>query len=866
MKLMKIFLFGGMLISGILCAVAQNPAPPLVDLWISQPENGVITNDGGHAKVILGKDTQIISGALGISALKFDGAKDSAAKLELDKTITDKLDGFDFTISFWVRLDSVPSGIPNRTGLGVNFGGDRKFSISYPAVGPNSASFSSVSPLEAGKWHQIAFTYSIDKEEMKLYLDGNLHQSAAGAELFPLKLTFSEIGSFDGALAGIRMWDRALQEEELVFVALDSKSFDEYRNLLRDFEPQGKGLLQMREALIGRINALRSKDSIPLSEYDTLVKQINTAMKLADAAKALKGTSLADAPFALMEVRPISSIIRTPEAFPPDAEYTANLRVAAAKGEYEPFSFIVHPYADIEKFEMIPGDFKSEDGAVIPASAIDRKVVKCWYQANWNSYFNSGNQILVPDLLLNDDTLVKVDEIKRKNYLRIDYPKESEYCDVNFSGSFENVKPFNYCLEPVKDAATLQPVKLIPGRGTQFWFTVHVPENAKPGLYTSKVVTKCDGKDSGTFTVTLRVYPFELPPAKTSYNLSEDYITFIIGVSLGRYLSMTKDLPEAERIIKMDYANMAAHNIHHPGTSVFDGTEQSKKVFLRDVTLQKEAGMRQKPVCSAGSGEDFGFIRNEEKKERTLEDHKESQEKFKKKMELVLPVIKEAYGHDDIHFYGIDEAQHPGTLRAMSPYRDILFRMGAKVFTSGWDDNYLYLPAYENIHAQAAVIDKKIADRWHAIKGKVVSYAGPFAGPDNPELMRRSHGMKMYRADYDGFFMLSYVEGLHSWNERVNGRYRNFTMAYPTVNGPINSIAFEGLREGIDDIRYATLLRTLAEECFASKNQDAIYAAKKAIAWFELTDPNSIDLDLLRMEMADHIIQMMKALGKEVKG
>ena len=116
-----------------------------------------------------------------------------------------------------------------------------------------------------------------------------------------------------------------------------------------------------------------------------------------------------------MRVQAVSSIIRTPEEFPQDAEYTPEARAAAAKGEFEPFSFIAHPYENIEKFEMKASDFKSEDGAAIPASALDMKVVKCWYQANWNSYFNSGNQILVPDLLLSDETLVKVDEVK-KNY------------------------------------------------------------------------------------------------------------------------------------------------------------------------------------------------------------------------------------------------------------------------------------------------------------------------------------------------------------------------------------------------------------------------------------------------------------------
>lgn len=849
---------------------AQNPSAPLINFEMTEASGGVIKDLTGTATITPGAKASVVSnGPLELKALKFDGTIHGTAKLDLGKA-KEKLDGFEMSYSFWVRFDSIQKQggeiTGNDTGLGLTLNPDRKFWFGLPITGPNQLGMPGVTQLELGKWHHIAFTYSIDKEEAKLYLDGDLHQALTGTELFPLKINWPEIGKFNGAIASLKIWDRALTEEEITMVKPDDNAIKFLREKLAVLDnAEGIEFQSFRDSLANEIRNLKNSPTVSVRSINALMKKINAAVRLKPAAKALAATSLAKAPFALLAIQAVSPEIRVPESFPPDAEFTANLRVAAAKGEFEPVSFIIQPYKNIEKFELVPGDFKG-DGGTIPASAIDIKVVKCWYQANWNSYFNSSNQMLVPDLLLNDENLVKVDEVKRKNYLKIDYPSGTKYCDVNFTGTFENVKPFNYCLEPVRDAKKFTSAKLVPGRGTQFWLTVHVPKDAKPGLYASKIKTVCDGAATGEITFNLRVFPFELPVAKTSYNLNEEYLTFIIGeANLANYTSLTKNIDEAERILRKDYKNMTDHNLRHLGGPAYSAGDSAEEIFTREVKLRKDAGFPLKPIISGGAADDFGYNLYLRHNKETPEKTKESMDAFKKRIDASIAMTEKLLGHKDIYYYAIDEATGADTMRFMAMYRDYIFSKGTRVISSGWGNNYMFMPSMETMHAEAAIIDKEIADRWHAIKGKLISYAGPFAGPDNPDLMRRSHGMRMYRANYDGFFMLSYVEALHSWNERVRGTYRNFSMAYPTVEGPVNSIAFEGLREGLDDIRYATLMRQLAEECFASKDLQAIYAAKKAIAWFELTDPASINLDLLRLEMADHIMQMMERLGRKVK-
>ena len=101
-------------------------------------------------------------------------------------------------------------------------------------------------------------------------------------------------------------------------------------------------------------------------------------------------------------------------------------------------------------------------------------------------------------------------------------------------------------------------------------------------------------------------------------------------------------------------------------------------------------------------------------------------------------------------------------------------------------------------------------------------------------------------------------------------------MAVLTQKGPIiNTIAFSGVRAGQDDVRYATLMYQLADECFKTGKPECVIAARKAIAWFRdqpmpTGTPGvsmSMDVDLYdyREKVTYHIISLMKVLGKNIE-
>ena len=153
----------------------------------------------------------------------------------------------------------------------------------------------------------------------------------------------------------------------------------------------------------------------------------------------------------------------------------------------------------------------------------------------------------------------------------------------------------------------------------------------------------------------------------------------------------------------------------------------------------------------------------------------------------------------------------------------------------------------------------------------MASYAGPHTGPENPDVFRRMEGLARYKAYYDGSFNYKYFSGLHPtlykkykqnvWNEFMGGSFRSMNLVYPTSSGMIDTLAWEGYREGIDDVRYATKLKQDAARAIATGKMQAVYAAKKALMWLELMDEKTADLNAVRMEMIEYILKIQTAMG-----
>jgi hypothetical protein len=75
------------------------------------------------------------------------------------------------------------------------------------------------------------------------------------------------------------------------------------------------------------------------------------------------------------------------------------------------------------------------------------------------------------------------------------------------------------------------------------------------------------------------------------------------------------------------------------------------------------------------------------------------------------------------------------------------------------------------------------------------------------------------------------------------------------VDGVIDTIAWEGYREGIDDLRYlATLRKAIAK----AEKSAAAPKAKAARSFIENLDVNKADLSVVRSEMIGWILELNK--------
>ena len=162
-------------------------------------------------------------------------------------------------------------------------------------------------------------------------------------------------------------------------------------------------------------------------------------------------------------------------------------------------------------------------------------------------------------------------------------------------------------------------------------------------------------------------------------------------------------------------------------------------------------------------------------------------------------------------------------------------------------------PCLQDLLVCAHKLSKQEAANWHGKGHKIFSYANPQAGCEEPETYRRNFGLLLDRNDYDGGMTFAYywVGGRRSddWNDFTHETYRAHNFVYPTVDGVIDTIQWEGYREGIDDLRYLATLRKAiakAESSHEAELHDEAAAAKRFIKEMNLEDLYAVREEMIR--------------------
>ena len=497
------------------------------------------------------------------------------------------------------------------------------------------------------------------------------------------------------------------------------------------------------------------------------------------------------------------------------------LHLSAAPGEYQPVSTVIYGVQEVRDLQVSCTDLQGPAG-IIPASAVDIKLLQYWFQGASNNIGYTPNKWLIAELLLNDDDLVRVDIENETNYLRStaeDGTEEYLVCSDPDSSNLENVRPI--------DADELLPFTVNAGESREVWITVHVPEDAAAGTYEGTVnFNSPDG--NGSLPLQVTVHPFTLEPSRLTYSiyyrgrLSEDGLPTIGSER------------KSEEQFRIELADMQAHGVLYPTNYQGRGNEE---LLRRTLEIRQELGLPTDRFYN------LGYMVGPQGPDQL--------EAMVKTVQEWMDLLRE-YGYEDIYFYGIDEAKGERLLSQKAAWAAVK-EIGAKTFVACYHGTFEAMGDLLDLAVHAFTPDPEEAAKWHSVGSEIFCYANPQVGVEDPYVYRRNFGLVLWQENYDGAMNYAYQHGFgHIWNDFDSNRYRDHNFTYPTINGIVGTIAWEGFREAVDDVRYMTTLEKLIAEAPADKQA----VAAEAQAWINGIDAKKDDLDDLRAAMVEWIVKL----------
>ena len=536
---------------------------------------------------------------------------------------------------------------------------------------------------------------------------------------------------------------------------------------------------------------------------------------------------------------------------PPVCKAGDTMRLRACRGEYESASFVVTTTEALEKvrIEVGPVTGPGDSTDAWPQDAVDVRVVKPFVR----ELFGDGNFSPIPTLLVHDETWLAIEAA----------PTEKDPHRLT-----------NVIKGERRDAAELQPVAIENRK--RFWITVRVPRGAGAGTYSTTVRITPRNAAVSQLTLNVEVYPFDLLDSMLEYSIY--YPSLLVPGTKADYPQRLRHVNEEQYLA--DHRNMVAHGVNNPaisgGHSWNDDGTADWALLKKMLDLRESAGMRPRSLRMVSVPVEIH--------DRPLT----PQERDGNRRYITsIRAVTKPRGYDELFFMAMDEA-HGDRLSAQRDSMMSVHEAGAKVFVAvmfptffervgdvldkpvllmGIEDPGEAAKKYEGAEALrhmddfAATIDldhlvsgrpehRKAIDGMHAQGKKIFTYMNPTAGVPLPAFQRLYQGLAMWRIGYDGSMTWAYT---HIQGDRVN-QPMTFSMVYRTDDGVVDTLHWEGVREGVDDVRYLTTLYDALSRAAGRFASDPLIASTHA--WLAELDVGGGDLDTIRHEMARRIIEL----------
>ena len=429
----------------------------------------------------------------------------------------------------------------------------------------------------------------------------------------------------------------------------------------------------------------------------------------------------------------------------------------AAKGEIFPLTFAI--LAGKEGIR----DLKVEIRGLRNGISSDVRVVKVWEQASLHwEVFSPQDKILVPELLLKDDRI----EIKDTR------DEEGRYIPPSV---------LSYPFGTDIPAHTLK----------QIWINFSLPTQIPLRIYRGEVVLRAKrGLETLRIPLRIEVLPFSLPSPHRVYGI---YYRWRVKATRPVW-----DWPEELFLKDLEEFKRTGFN----SLSIyFDNLESTRRMM----ELIKKVGLGGPIVVVGGRKEGVAKEIMEFAKEKGI----------------------------DLYFYGIDEPNNEERLKEHLKLSRMFHSLGAKVMVAcipstakilkekeeGLDLANLASGGYIGTDIYLKRLKEGKEDR---VSPLITIYWQDYE--ENPTCNRFFSGYYVWWRKIDGVFPYEYqgfpfsvaysrdTRRVLSYLGKKNRIFRSWCVAYPSKEGPVSTLQWEGIRLGINDIRYLTYLEELLEK------------------------------------------------------
>ncbi len=489
-----------------------------------------------------------------------------------------------------------------------------------------------------------------------------------------------------------------------------------------------------------------------------------------------------------------------PNTVPLRTELNPQLKLFASLGEFEPVTFTLRPFRDFAAVRVAATGLSGPAGAIIPASSIEVRWVRYVnVRPNYQVYFK---YTLTPDILM-------------------------PYRDLSLKSNVNQ----------------------------RYWLTVHVPDDAKPGIYQGNIEITADSAVTVKVPLKLRVLPIRLKndPDKRWGCYYRD--------AFQRYLTIKfKDRVSREfwlRRSRFEIENLREHGMNtYVGVSVNTaitkwGDRRAKNLATRcypaewdfgrlDKLIRHylESGFKPPIVAYLPVGWMYRLAMGKNMGSHGVDLRMPPDEFFPLVTRMVSLVEAERAkrGWPVILYYPLDE---PNRSKLMVKF---LGRVFAAIRAGGGKVYVTADPAHKEFEPWRKVVDvwccqpftfprDEVLRRQEEDRCEFWCYPNNTSGENNHTVRagaRMTYGFGFWRSGFRALVPWIFASTGGNPFDCTDSTYSDFMNRTAPDGSVIPVAAWECYREGIDDYRYAYTLKTLTEKLKQSRDRKVLRAVSEA--------------------------------------